>query len=436
MNVSDSERIASFLEAQNFQPAKKITQADLVIFNTCGIRKMAEDRAYGQIHNVWKNNKKAKIILTGCLANRKDIQEKLKNKVDLFCEIKDFPFVIASVVKQSSNIKIGLAKNEIASSTTLPRNDNYLCIPPKYSNSFQAYVPIMTGCNNFCSYCVVPYARGRETSRPVEEILTEIKGLIKNGVKEITLLGQNVNSYKGKDQKSKETSFSQLLKMTDAIPGDFWIRFMSPHPKDMTDNLIETITSLEKVCEAVHLPLQAGDDTVLARMNRAYSRTHYLGLVEKIKKGFEKNKPGAIFSLSSDIIVGFPGETKAQLEKTASVMRKSKFDMVYFGQFSRRPGTVAWEMKDNITKAEKVEREKYLNEILAKTALANNKKYLKKTFPVLVTNEKKGNYFGTTRTLKNVKIKTNEKNLLGKFVDVKIINVTAWHLEGEIYAKQ
>jgi len=207
MNESDSERIAGFLEMQKIKPAKNINNADLVIFNTCGVRQSAENRVYGQIHNLrtWsmEHGTKCKIILTGCLANRKDVQRRLKNKVDLFCSIKDFPYVIASVAKQSrSNIdkltSTGLPRR---SADGTPRNDKYLCIIPKYSNPHTAYVPIMTGCNNFCSYCVVPYARGREVSRPVENIIKEIKSLVKNSCKEITLLGQNVNSYSYKKIK-------------------------------------------------------------------------------------------------------------------------------------------------------------------------------------------------------------------------------------------
>ncbi len=413
MNISDSERIAGFLEAQKLKPAKDIATANLVIFNTCGVRKMAEDRAYGQIHNLWKNNPRAKIVLTGCLANRKDVQENLKDKVALFFPISEFNKFENWIIENSNTTKC-----------------DYLHLTPKYSNKFSAHVPIMTGCNNFCSYCVVPYARGREVSRPAEEVLAEIKKIIANGAKEITLLGQNVNSY-----KSKNYNFAKLLKAVDALPGDFWIRFMTPHPKDMTNALIETITSLEKVCEAVHLPIQSGDDTILEKMNRQYTRTHYLELIEKIKKGFAQNKPGTIFSLSSDIIVGFPGETKAQLEKTASVMRKVKYDMVFFGQFSPRPLTAVWKLKDNVPKTEKVRREKYLNEILSQTALVNNQEYLGKTFLVLVNSEKNSRYFGQTRTLKNVKIETDRKNLIGQFVEVKITRTATWNLEGETYEK-
>ncbi|EKE22151.1 MAG: hypothetical protein ACD_7C00039G0013 [uncultured bacterium] len=454
MNFSDSERMASFLESHGLKPTKEKTNADLVIFNSCGVRKMPEDRAFGQIHNLRKNNPRIKIVLTGCIVQRKDVQKILAKKVDLFFPIKDIHLLENFIYKNF----------EIKNYKSTQKKINYLSTNPKYTNTFSASIPIMTGCNNFCAYCVVPYARGREISRPADEILEEIKELIKKGYKEITLLGQNVNSYHSPSplysgdppanavtlragmsrtrDRGGVINFSDLLKAINNIPGDFWIRFLSSHPKDMSDELIETVTTLDKVCESIHLPIQSGDNVVLENMNRKYTRDHYLKLIEKIKEGFKKNKPGAIFSLSSDIIVGFAGETKIQLEKSAQVMRKAKYDMVYFGQFSPRPQTVAWLMKDNISKIEKERREKYLNEILKKTSLENNRQYLGKTFDVLVESQKEGAYFGKTRTFKNVKatvcvnchpeLVEGSQNLIGKFVKVKITKISTWNLEGEI----
>lgn len=452
MNFSDSERLASFLNSLGFEPLKNkndidlttedLAKADLVIFNSCGVRKMPEDRAFGQIHNLRKNNPKIKIALTGCISQRKDVQKVLEKKVDLFFSIKDIELLENFVIENFKNCY------EIISSPSNQEKIDYLSINPRYTNTFSANVPIMTGCNNFCAYCVVPYARGREVSRPAEEIISEIKFLIQKGYKEIILLGQNVNSYKSEIRKSKSKikskstnskpeniNFAQLLKMINNIPGDFWIRFMTPHPKDMSDELIETITQLDKVCESVHLPIQSGDNKVLQNMNRRYTRKHYLNLIDKIKKSFDKNKPNKVFSLSSDVIVGFPGETKTQLEKTAQVMQKAQYDMVYFGQFSPRPQTAAWKMKDNVTKIEKERREKYLNEILKKTSLENNRQYLNKNFDVLIESRKDNSYFGKTRSLKNVMIRTNNKNLIGKIIPVKITKISTWNLEGKIYEK-
>jgi tRNA-2-methylthio-N6-dimethylallyladenosine synthase len=457
MNVSDSERISGFLEKNGFKPASNIDEADLAVFNTCGVRQMAENRVYGQIHNlkkqVTRNKIQTKIILTGCLANRKDVQRRLKDKVDLFCEIKDFPEKILNFEFRISNqalISNALILKQTIKSTfnnsDLNQNSkfkiqnlgasesscSYLSIKPNYGNNYSANIPIMSGCNNFCSYCVVPYARGRETSRPAEKILDEIRGLVKNGYKSITLLGQNVNSYKSENIKLKNYNFSKLLKEINKIPGKFWIYFVSSHPKDMSDELIETIAKCKKVCEMIHLPVQSGSDEILEKMNRKYTAKHYLGLVRKIKSAFKKHKPGIPFSLTSDIIVGFPGETRKQFLESAEIMEKVRYDMVFFGQYSPRPGTAAWKFKDDVSNAEKARREKYLNTILAGTALANNRKYLQKTVEVLIENQKNGSCFGKTRTLKNVKIATDRKKLVGNFVSTKITKTTAWHLEGEL----
>ncbi len=427
MNYSDSERISSFLEARNFQPTKNLTQSDIVIFNTCGVRQMAEDRVYGQIHNLRKNDSNLKIILTGCLANRPDIQARLKNKVDLFTSIQDFPQKIEKMLilnyppifKDSSSKTSKLIKN-------------YFHIKPRYKNKFISYIPIMTGCNNFCAYCVVPYARGREFSRPVDEIISEIKTLIKTGTKHIILLGQNVNSYDSKISPKQKINFPKLLKKIDAIPGKFWISFISNHPKDVTDEMIEMVAKCKKVCENFHLPLQAGNDEVLKNMNRKYTAKEYIRIVQKIKSTFKKYKPDIPFALTSDIIVGFPGETRKQFADSAEIMRKAKFDMVFFGQFSPRPGTVAWEFPDKTAKSEKVRREKYLNDILKKTTYANNKNYVDKVIDILVEKEKAGFYYGKTRTAKNVKLPIGKnKHLIGKFVKIKIIKANIWNLEGK-----
>ena len=419
MNYSDSERIAGMMQNIGFKETSEIKKADLVIINTCGVRQMSEDRAYGVIHNLKKVKPKTKVIMTGCLANRKDVQRRMKDRVDLFCEIKDITKEIPKFIK-----------------TKEIQHLDYLEIMPKYKTNYSAFIPVMTGCNNFCSYCVVPYARGREVSRKSKEIISEIKSLVKNGYKEITLLGQNVNSY-----KDEKTNFAKLLKKVNAIPGNFWIRFLSSHPKDMSNELIEIIAKSKKVCEYIHLPIQAGDDKILERMNRKYTSKHYLSLISKIKKAFKKYKPKEIYSINGDIIVGFPGETKKQFLESAKIMKEVGYDMIFFGQFSSRPGTVAAKMKDNISKTEKKRREKFLNEILKKTAFQNNQQYLGKMIEVLIDNEKNdpvksatdhgaNYYFGKTRTMKNVKVVSPEKNLIGKIIKVKITKANIWNLEG------
>ena len=398
MNKSDSERIASLLEKQGHKKTDKKYQSDLVVVNTCGIRQMAEDRIYGLIPAIKKANKKTKIILTGCLVNRKDVKNRLKKYVDVWKPI-----------------------NEITNSKC---PNDYLKIEPKYESKFSAYVPIGNGCNNFCSYCVVPYARGREVCRPAKEILAEVKKLVKNDYKEIVLIAQNVNSY-----KSGKIDFADLLKMVDEIKGDFWIRFITSHPKDMSDKLIKVIAGSKKVCRHIHLPIQAGDDKILALMNRKYTVAHYKNLIKKIRKAMPDS------SITTDIIIGFPGETKKQSNNTARLMKETKFDLAYVVRYSPRPGTASFKLTDNVSLSEKKVRENKLTRILSSTALANNKKYLDKNVKLLVEGKGKlGEWFGKTATEKNVKFiaKNNKDNLIGKFVDVKIIKAKDFGLEGEI----
>lgn len=447
MNFSDSERISGFLETMGYKSAKNLSEASLVVFNTCGVRQMAEDRVYGQIHNIRKNEAKYPklipkiIVLTGCLANRIDAQKRLKDKVDLFFPISNFKKFEKWIIEKYLKIKKSKIKN-ITQKNNL--SNNYFSIKPKYSNTYQSLVPIMTGCENFCAYCVVPHARGKEISRSDEEILKEIKSLLKKGSKKIILLGQNVNSYKFKTQKNKFVNFPQLLRKINNLHGNFWISFVSNHPKDVTDEMIETVASCQKVCENFHLPLQAGNDDILQKMNRKYTTKQYLKLIKKIKAAYKKYKPKKLYSITSDIIVGFPGETRAKFMDSAEIMKKVDYDMVYFGQYSPRPGTAAWKMKDNVSKKEKKYREEYLNEILKKTSLKNNKKYVGKIFDVLVVkklslisrnNQKSSQktiYIGKTRTLKNVKFESKVKNLIGQFVKIKVTKANVWNLKGEL----
>lgn len=413
MNISDSERIATILHKQGFAAAANLGDASLVIFNTCGVRQMAEDRVYGQIHNLKTkgNGRKPTIILTGCLAERKDVQRRLKDKVDLFVSIGEFQVKLSNILLKRP------AKAYLKS---------YLSVSPEYSSPHVAYVPVMTGCNNFCSYCVVPYARGREVSRPAAEVLAEVRKLIKNKYKLIVLVGQNVNSY-----RDGKTDFPKLLKMVHDLRGDFWLSFLTSHPKDMSETLIQNLTELPKVCEFIHLPIQAGDNEVLKRMNRKYTQAHYLKLIAKIKQSFRKHKPGKLFAIAGDIIVGFPGETRTQFQRSTEVLKKVNYDMIYFGRYSPRPGTLsAQTMKDNVSKPEKVRREKFLNDILEKTAYDNNRKYLNKIIPVLILSEENKYYFGQTRTFKNVRLPKLSDNLVGKIIPTKITAIGAWNLEG------
>lgn len=355
MNKSDSERIATILENQGYSLASKMEEADLIMVNMCSVRQSAVDRVYGLIPKFQKlknQNSKIKTILTGCILE--EDKKKFNKKFDLILDIKDLPNLPNRL--QYHRLVYG-TKN----SGGKKKVKNYFHIEPKYRFSESAFVPIMTGCNNFCAYCVVPYTRGREISRPVEEIICEVKNLVKKGYKEIILLGQNVNSYNN-EQRTKNNeekiNFAKLLKMINEIPGNFKIRFLTSHPKDMSDELIETIAKCQKVVKEIHLPVQSGDDTILKKMNRGYTISHYKNLIKKIHQKI----PGV--KISTDVIVGFPGETKEQFENTVKLFKEIKFDKAYIARYSPRPGTAAAKLKDDVPLPEKKRREKILEKIL------------------------------------------------------------------------
>ncbi len=412
MNKSDSERLAAYLENMGYEFAPDKNQADLVALTTCGVRQSAEDRIYGLIPKIKKNNPKTKIILTGCLSEREDVQKRVNKHVDIQMNIKELP-------KLKSRL-LGLDDDSVQ------RDCDYLKEKPKYNSKISAFVPIGNGCDNFCTYCVVPYARGREVYRKACEIIEEVKNLVKNNYKEITLIAQNVNSY---HEGNSKIDFPDLLKMVNDVEGDFWLRFATSHPKDMSDKLIDTMAKCEKLCHHLHLPAQSGDNEILTAMNRKYRIGDYKKLIEKTRKKMSD------ISITTDIIVGFPGETRGQFENTKKLFKEIKYDMAYIAQYSPRPNTVASKLKDDVSREEKKQREKELMNILRKTSLENNKKYLNKIHPVLIeTKNKKGEWVGKTKTFKVVKINNSEKfnNIEGKVVNILICDVQDFGLKGKI----
>jgi tRNA-2-methylthio-N6-dimethylallyladenosine synthase len=398
--MSDSERISSLLEKTGYTKASQVKEADLIILNMCSVRQSAVDRVYGLIPQLRRS--KAKIIATGCILEEDRI--KLRERVDLLIDKKDIPRIFS-------------------------KNTAFLKIVPNYSSTIQAFVPISEGCSNFCTYCAVPYTRGKLISRNYKDIIKEIKSLVKNNFKEIWLLGENVNDY-----IYKGLGFSDLIKEIDKIEGNFWVRFTSPNPKDFSKKTIESFSKSLKFAPYINLPLQSGDDSILKKMNRPYTGKKYLKLVKEIRESFKKNREGleGEISISTDIIVGFPGETNSQFINTRNIFSKVFFEMAYISQYSPRPQSLSFkEMPDDVTKKEKKEREYILNEILKKTALKQNKKFLNKEVDVLVL-EKNNNYYdGRTRHNKAVRFKS-DKDLLGKFVKVKVNKVTSWNFEGNL----
>ena len=416
MNKSDSERIASALNKIGYKPASRIDEADLIVVNMCSVRQSAVDRVYGlntQFQKLKKRNKKLKTALCGCISKRDE--KKFEKYFDYILSIKTLNHWKEFLREEKCFYYPPSRDSNFCEKFT----NQYLKLEPVYSDKFSVFIPISVGCNNFCTFCVVPYARGPEINRNHKEIIKEAETAIENGAKEIWLLGQNVNSY-----RSGSINFAKLLKLVNEIPGNFWIRFTSPHPKDFSDELIEAIKSCGKVTNYLNLPVQAGDNEILKKMNRPYTVEHYKKLVKKIR-----NKIPDI-CLSTDVIVGFPGETKKQFENTCKLFKEIKFDMAYIAQYSPRPGTAAEKMGDNVSKKEKERRAKIINEILKKTALENNKKYIGKTVEVLVEKAEKGFLIGKTRSYKTVKFK-GAKNLVGKFSKAEITDASPWGLKGE-----
>lgn len=377
-NISDSERIEKFLSLKG-KPACSRKQADLVVINSCSVRQSAVSRVYGQIQLIRKESK-AKVIVTGCLL------EEDRKKIDCFVTIEDLlkkPFLIE----------------------------------PLRKNSFSALIPIMTGCNNFCTYCAVPYTKGREKSRKTSEIMKEVKQVSSQGFKEIWLLGQNVNSY--------QPSFSDLIKKVSLVPGNFWVRFTSSHPKDFSKETIKLMKNSEKITPYLNLPIQSGSNETLKRMNRPYT-------VEEYKKcAFWARKEVPDLFLSTDIIVGFPGETKKQFQETVKVFKEVKFDMAYISRYSPRPGTKAYSLLDNVPFHEKRRREEFLNQILEKMNLKRNKKLVKKRMKILVDKEKNNFVWGKTKEYLTVKVKSKPE-IVGEFIEVEITGYSPWGLEGKI----
>lgn len=419
MNFADSERMASLLDSLGYSETKDRAKADVVIINTCGVKQTSESRVYGLVPQLKKDNAKVRVVVTGCVSGRPDVQRRMK-QVDMWLPIKD-------MTKLAEFLKID--------NRELP--DSYLKIAPKYNSKISAQVPIGTGCDNFCSYCVVPHARGREVYRRAEEIVAEVKSAVAQGIKEINLIAQNVNSYRSesrvKNQESRSESqevqiitFSELLRMVNDIPGEFIIRFVSSHPKDMSEDLIRAVAECEKACHHIHLPVQAGDDEVLARMNRKYTAEHYKELLIKIREYLPD------VSITTDIIVGFPGETDEQFNRTADLVKWAQFDNIYLGKYSPRPYTAAYKMKDDVGMKEKKRREEVLMALVRASAAINHQKNLGKTVEILVEEKSKGCFYGRTRDNTFVKLLTKDiaADLIGKFVKAKITEARDFGMDG------
>jgi tRNA-2-methylthio-N6-dimethylallyladenosine synthase len=402
MNKAESERLGSYLEQVGYQATATADEADIIVLNSCVVRQSAEDRVINKL-NALKSLKgsrpKLTLAVTGCLVNS-DVDQ-LKRSfpyVDYFFKAGDNP---PWMEKQ---------------------NRRWAILPQHPSPS--TFVPIIQGCNNFCSYCIVPYRRGRERSRPVEEIAGEVKELVNRGAREVTLLGQNVDSY-GRDLPD-QPDLADLLNELNVIDGLYRIRFLTNHPKDMSSRLIEAIAYLDKVCELICLPVQSGNNDILMAMRRGYTVEQYCQLVTEIRSKI----PGV--ALSTDVIVGFPSETQPQFQQTVNLLTELRFDTIHVATYSPRPGTIATrKFEDNIPPGEKKRRLNKIEQLQESIATEINAQLLGRTVEILVEGREKGKWQGRTRSGKLVFF-SDTGNYMGQLIAIRIEKTSPWSLQGKV----
>lgn len=424
MNRSDSERTAAHLERKGIFAADTPQNADIVIVNMCSVRQASVDRVFGLSDKLkaLKSRKNSLVtVLTGCI---------VKTDIIKFRRIFDHIIDIDSL-NDWLDISFGQSKPE----TAMHPNSGGII-----KTQISAGIPISTGCDNFCSYCVVPYTRGPLVSRDWRDIISETNNAVANGAREIWLLGQNVNNYRFRiNDQDTGVDFAQLIEKVNNLPGEFWIRFTSPHPKDFNDAAVKAVASCRKVTPYFNLPVQSGDDSVLKAMARPYTAEQYLKLVGKIREAFRQYRNGieSVVALSTDVIVGFPGEAEDNFTNTANLFKQAAFDMAYIARYSPRSGTAAANLPDNVPMSDKERRFRELTDILFATSSANNEKYVGLTLPVLVDKvfDKKGLWAaGKTRSYKTVKfpLKTAEHCQAGDIVNVRITKALPLGLGAEL----
>lgn len=425
MNEHDSENIKGIMEDIGYTETLDMEEANVIIVNTCAIRENAHNKAEGMLGRI-KHLKETKeeviVIFCGCMAQEEKLVEKINKYkwIDIICGTHNYhkiPEYLKELLDKKENIRevFSIEGNVIEN------------LPVKRDSNYTAWVNIQYGCDKFCTYCIVPYTRGKQRSRLPKDIIDEVKELYNNGYQEVTLLGQNVNAY-GKDLE-EEYDFATLLGEVSQV-GIPRIRFVTSHPWDFTDKMIEVISKCENIMPYIHLPLQSGSDRILKLMGRKYTKEEYLKLVDKLRQ----NIPNV--SITTDIIVGFPGETKEDFEETIDVVNKVKYDLAYTFIYSKRESTPAATMKDDTSEEEKKERLARLNELINKYALEANKKMENKVVDVLILGEsdKEKRYMGYTENMKLVNVKCDE-SYLGKIIPVKITDVKTWSLMGEVNDK-
>ncbi len=423
MNEHDSENIKAMLEYMGYIESEKIESADLIILNTCSIRENANNKVFGmlgRIKHLKSFNKDLIVGITGCMTQEEVVTTKILEKY------KWINFVVGThkLDKICEEVYNSISGNKLDIVAPSIEGNIIEDLPVKRNNKYKAYINIQLGCDKFCTYCIVPYTRGKQRSRFPKDILNEVRLLKEQGYKEVILLGQNVNAY-GKDLNINYT-LANLLEDV-AKTGIERIRFITSHPWDFSDEMIHIIKKYPNVLNHIHLPVQSGNNDILKLMGRRYTKEEYINLYQKLKKEIPN------ISITTDIIVGFPGETNKQFEDTLSLVEECKFDLAYTFIFSKRVGTPAYNMKDEVTKEEKEERLQRLNELINKYALINNKKLINKEENVLVEGFSSKNsdlLMGYTETNKLVNFK-GDSSLIGKIVKVKILDAKTWSLDGE-----
>ena len=434
LNENDSEKLCGMLDQMGYEKVENFKDADICLFNTCCVRENAEERLLGKLGELkhLKESKGIIIAIGGCMMQEKHITDKIKASYNFV----DIIFGTHTLHKFPEDLYKVLVEKKKQQDILYIDGEIYEGLPIKRESNIKASVTIMNGCNNFCTYCIVPYVRGRERSRSPRAIIEEVRELAKEGYKEITLLGQNVNSYlrveKEKNIEFEEyegvNSFATLLRAVNKIEGIERIRFVSPHPKDFTDDVIDAIAECEKVCKLVHLPLQSGSTNVLKIMNRKYTKEQYLNLVQKMKSKIPNLK------LSTDIIVGFAGETEEYFEDTLDVVEKVNFEQVYMFIYSRRVGTPGDKMENQIPEEIKHKRFDRLKALVESQIEKNNKEYVGTKQKVLVEGKSKNNSSMLTGRADSNKVVVfeGEETLINKIIELEIVSEHMWYLKGKI----
>lgn len=450
MNQSDTERVKTILQGMGFMPTENENEATILGIIACSVRQKGIDKVYSRIKkwNEMKDRKNCITFVSGCIlpADRErflklfDLVFTMNDLPDLPDMIRQYGIVIPTSQQSMANgqqptvniqrplVPLFNKKDKINPSANM---DRFWVIEPDHISDFEAFIPIQNGCNKFCTYCAVPYTRGREVSRKSEDILTELKDLVQKDYKLITLLGQNVNSY-GLDKKGEEINFAELLRRIgeygNSVDKEFWVYFTSPHPRDMSDEVIEVISQYKCLAKQIHLPIQSGDNAMLDRMNRKHTIDDYRHIIHTIRRLIPE---ATIFT---DIIVGFTGETEEEFENSRKAMEEFKYNMAYIAQYSVRPGAVASTWADDVPKETKKKRYHILTDELMKHSLVYNQGLVGKTLKVIATGFDRNPAYltGYTEGKIVIRFKSNDKNLIGKIVNVEVTSATPLSIEGNL----